>query len=106
MGVLIRYALLAFVIYLGIRWIRRSLIGGSRPMADAPSGMKSGKTPWEVLKISPTSSQEQIKEAYYQQVQKYHPDKIDHMGGELKEFAQEKLREINWAYEFLSNKSN
>ncbi|MEL7655764.1 MAG: J domain-containing protein, partial [Bacillota bacterium] len=42
---------------------------------------------------------EEIKAAYREQVKKFHPDK--HQDNPLQELAEEKLQEINEAYEYL-----
>lgn len=61
--------------------------------------------PYEVLGIKEGASQEEIRAAYREQVKKYHPDK--HQDNPLYELAEEKLQEINEAYEYLTkNKGN
>ena len=57
------------------------------------------QNPYEVLGIREGASQEEIKAAYREQVKKYHPDK--HQDNPLQELAEEKLQEINEAYEYL-----
>ncbi|MDD6154585.1 MAG: DnaJ domain-containing protein [Eubacteriales bacterium] len=58
------------------------------------------KDPYEVLGVSRGASQEEIKKAYRKLVQKYHPDK--YQGNPLQDLAEEKMREINEAYEALT----
>lgn len=55
------------------------------------------KTPYEVLGISPESTEEEIRKAYISLVKKYHPDK--YQGNPLADLAEEKLAEVNEAYE-------
>ncbi|MDR2131723.1 MAG: J domain-containing protein [Clostridiales Family XIII bacterium] len=55
--------------------------------------------PYEILGIKEGASKEEIKAAYKAQVKKYHPDK--HQDNPLYELAEEKLQEINEAYEYL-----
>jgi len=55
--------------------------------------------PYEVLGIKEGASQDEIKAAYREQVKKYHPDK--HQDNPLYELAEEKLQEINEAYDNL-----
>jgi molecular chaperone DnaJ len=55
--------------------------------------------PYEILGIKEGASKEEIKAAYKRQVKKYHPDK--HQDNPLYELAEEKLQEINEAYEQL-----
>lgn len=58
------------------------------------------KNPYEVLGLKQGASQEEIKKAYRELVKKYHPDK--HTNNDLKDLAQEKMREINEAYDTLT----
>ena len=57
------------------------------------------QNPYEVLGIKEGATKEEIKTAYREQVKKYHPDR--HQDNPLYELAEEKLQEINEAYEFL-----
>ncbi len=56
--------------------------------------------PYEILGLKEGASQEEIKNAYREQVKKYHPDKFN--DNPLQDLAEEKLREINEAYETLT----
>jgi len=58
------------------------------------------QNPYEILGIKEGASQEEIKAAYREQVKKYHPDK--YQDNPLYELAEEKLQEINEAYEYLT----
>jgi molecular chaperone DnaJ len=60
------------------------------------------KDPYEVLGLKPGASQEEIKSAYRKLVKKYHPDR--YQGNPLADLAEEKLREINGAYDALTAK--
>ncbi|MFO7611099.1 MAG: DnaJ domain-containing protein [Clostridia bacterium] len=55
------------------------------------------KNPYEVLGVRETASEEEIKKSYRELVKKYHPDKFT--DNPLKDLADEKLREINHAYD-------
>lgn len=59
--------------------------------------------PYEVLGVSENASQEEIKRAYKEMVKKYHPDK--HQNNPLSDLAEEKLQEINEAYDMLMKNS-
>lgn len=47
-----------------------------------------------------------IKKAYRKLSMQYHPDKVAHLGDEFRGVAEEKMKEINVAYEFFEKKFN
>lgn len=55
--------------------------------------------PYEVLGIKEGASEEEIKRAYRELVKKYHPDQ--YRDNPLAKLAEEKLREVNEAYDML-----
>jgi len=55
----------------------------------------------DILGVSPTSSKEDIKKAFKNAVKKYHPDKVQHLGEEFRQLAEEKMLLINKAYKAL-----
>ncbi|MBO5908088.1 MAG: DnaJ domain-containing protein [Clostridia bacterium] len=56
------------------------------------------KDPYQILGVSPSASDEEIKSAYRALVRKYHPDNYGD-DNPLKELANEKMQEVNDAYE-------
>jgi DnaJ-domain-containing protein 1 len=54
-----------------------------------------------VLGVSRNASPDEIKAAYRQRMQEYHPDKVAHLGRDLRTLAERKAKEINEAYEAL-----
>lgn len=56
--------------------------------------------PYKILGVSQSASDEEVKSAYIELVKKYHPDK--YVDNPLKELAQEKLKEINEAYDTIT----
>ncbi len=60
--------------------------------------------PYEVLGVREGASAEEIKNAYRELVKRYHPDQ--YMNNPLSDLAEEKLKEINEAYDFLMKKVN
>lgn len=62
------------------------------------------RNPYEVLEIKPGASADEIKKAYRDLAKKYHPDQYG--TNPLKELAEEKMREVNEAYETLMKNSS
>lgn len=60
------------------------------------------RNPYEVLGIKENASEEEVKRAYRELVRKYHPDQ--YQNNPLSDLAEEKLREINSAYDFIMKK--
>jgi DnaJ like chaperone protein len=59
------------------------------------------KTPHEILGVPPSASREEIRTAYRQLANQYHPDKVAHLGKEFQELAEQRFREIQDAYDRL-----
>jgi len=57
------------------------------------------RNPYEVLEVSQNASMDEIKEQYKKLIKKYHPDK--YQNNPLADLADEKLKEINEAYDYL-----
>jgi molecular chaperone DnaJ len=55
------------------------------------------KNPYEVLGISPSSTNEEVRDAYRTLAKKYHPD--NYVDSPLADMAEEKMKEINSAYD-------
>lgn len=54
-----------------------------------------------MLGVSPKATMKEIKKAYRELAARYHPDK--HRDNELADLAQQKLTEVNTAYEILKD---
>lgn len=57
------------------------------------------RNPYEVLELKEGASKDEVKKAYRELVKKYHPDQYGN--NPLRDLAEEKLREINEAYDYL-----
>lgn len=57
------------------------------------------RNPYEVLEVKEGASEAEIKKAYRELAKKYHPDQYGN--NPLKDLAEEKMREINEAYDYL-----
>ena len=58
------------------------------------------RDPYEILGVSSTASDEEIKKAYRELARKYHPD--NYQNNPLADLAQEKMKEINEAYDTVT----
>lgn len=58
--------------------------------------------PYQILGISENASDEEIKKAYRELARKYHPD--NYHDNPLADLAQEKMKEVNAAYEEISRR--
>jgi DnaJ like chaperone protein len=56
---------------------------------------------YKTLEIEPTATEDEIKKAYRRMAMKYHPDKVNNLGEEVKKSATEKFRSVNEAFESL-----
>jgi DnaJ like chaperone protein len=56
---------------------------------------------YAVLGLEPGADMESIKKAYRKLSMTYHPDKVSHLGDEFRAVAEEKMKEINAAYDYF-----
>lgn len=59
-----------------------------------------------ILGLEPGAGWPEIKKAYRALSMQYHPDKVRHLGEEFQQVAEEKMKEINNAYQFLEKRLN
>jgi len=64
----------------------------------------SSRDPYTILGVNRGASAGEIKNAYRKLANKYHPDKVDHLGEEFKELAEKKFKDIQEAYQKLTVK--
>ena len=78
---------------------------GSQYHGDDQHRSRTGfKDPYKILGIEQTATPIEIKRAYRTQANRYHPDKVAHLGEEFQTLAKEKFQDIQWAYEQLLEK--
>lgn len=61
------------------------------------------KNYYELLEITPTASPDEIKRAFRQQIARYHPDKVQHLGKEFQAMAADRAAELTESYRILSD---
>lgn len=64
----------------------------------------SSDDPYTILNVPRGASPEEIKKAYRELANKYHPDKVVHLGDEFRELAEKRFKEIEEAYRKLMPK--
>ena len=56
---------------------------------------------YKVLEIEKSVTDSEVKKAYRKMVKKHHPDKLQHLGEEHMQGAEEKFRQVQKAYESI-----
>jgi len=57
-----------------------------------------------VLGLEGDRSAAAVKKAYHEALLKYHPDRVEHLGKEFREIAEEKSKLINKAYRYFEQR--
>ncbi len=65
--------------------------------------IKDTNSAYKILEISPDATNDELKKAYRELDKKYHPDKVSHLGEEIKKAAEVKIVELNAAYEAVKD---
>ncbi len=63
--------------------------------------VKDTDNAYKILGLTTDASDNEVKRAYYEMAKKYHPDKVSHLGDDVKKAAEEKFRKVNEAYEII-----
>ncbi len=63
--------------------------------------IKSTDSAYIILGVDRTATDEEIKKAYRKLAVKYHPDKVNYLGEDIRKKANEKFQHINEAYEAI-----
>ena len=71
---------------------------GGRRAGTRGDAIDENESWWETLHIDENASPEQIKTAFRREISKYHPDRVEGLGIELRELADRKAKQVNRAY--------
>ncbi|HER62981.1 MAG TPA: J domain-containing protein, partial [Desulfobacteraceae bacterium] len=77
-----------------------------RDQRAAAAGVGGEEQYYAVLGLDPGADFNAIKKAYRKLSMQYHPDKVGHLGEEFQRVAEEKMKEINMAYDYFKKKYN
>jgi len=94
----------ALVILAAIWWLRRRLARAEAERSRTSAADTEDATenaawdPHAVLGVTRGASAEAITRAYREQMKRYHPDRVAHLGEELRQLAHRKALEIQRAY--------
>ena len=61
--------------------------------------VKNAGWAYEVLEITSSATDDEVKKAYREMAKKHHPDKVSNLGDDVKKAATEKFQKISAAYE-------
>ena len=75
--------------------------------SEAPNGKRSispqVRSAFVLFGLDETATHDRIRQAYREAVSLYHPDKVSHLGAELRQLAEEKTKRFNSAYSVLED---
>lgn len=74
---------------------------GSHSSNQAFNQSDNKKDPYKILGIDSTATDQEVKKAYRRLAMKYHPDRVETMGEEIKRNAEQQFKIINEAYETI-----
>ncbi|MCR4681314.1 MAG: DnaJ domain-containing protein [Bacteroidales bacterium] len=63
------------------------------------TSQKSLDNDYKILEVSPDATDEEVKKAYRIAAKKHHPDKVSHLGEDVRKAAEIKFAQVNEAYE-------
>ena len=61
--------------------------------------IENKESAYKILEISQKSSDSELKKGFRKMANKYHPDKVAHLGTEMQALAEEKFKAVNDAYQ-------
>lgn len=58
---------------------------------------------YQILEIDKSATDQDVKKNYRKLAMKYHPDKVSHLGEDVRKAAEEKIIKLNEAYSYIKN---
>jgi hypothetical protein len=94
-------AVILFGLFAGYWVVSKLVFGSPKAATQTPPPATDNTLPrWnDILQIAPSANAIEIRDAYKRLISKYHPDKVDSLGQELKDLAERKSQEITAAYQ-------
>jgi DnaJ-class molecular chaperone len=89
--------------FIRLERLRQARQSYNQPQQPIPAPAQPPSDPYAVLGVSRIASKEEISAAYRKKAKENHPDTVAHLGAELRDLAEEKMKEINAAYDLLKN---
>jgi DnaJ-domain-containing protein 1 len=71
------------------------------PPPERPHNRPTPQSPLEVFDLPKNASRDEIERRYKELALQYHPDRVEHLGDDLKKLAHEKMIQIQAAYQQL-----
>ncbi|MCD6091735.1 MAG: molecular chaperone DjiA [Bacteroidales bacterium] len=66
--------------------------------------VKDTESAYKILEITPDADDNEVKKAYHKMAIKYHPDKVSHLGEEVRNAAEDKFQKLNAAYDEIKKR--
>lgn len=63
--------------------------------------VKDTQSAYKILEIEKSATDSEVKKAYRKMASKYHPDKVAHLGDDLRKLAEEKFKAVSDAYQSI-----
>jgi uncharacterized membrane protein YkvA (DUF1232 family) len=77
-----------------------------KPTDAEQKDLKNTTDPYTLFKLSPGATKAEIDARYKELAKDYHPDRVAHLGEDLRKVAHEKMIEIQHAYDVLSQEAS